>query len=67
MVQRPPRAAVRCDLRGYNHHSQRHFKETKAMTKHIAIYVRVSTNGQDTKSQEPDLKPGSKPTPTIPP
>ena len=25
------------------------------MTKHIAIYVRVSSNGQDTKSQEPDL------------
>jgi DNA invertase Pin-like site-specific DNA recombinase len=24
--------------------------------KHIAIYVRVSANGQDTKSQEPDLK-----------
>lgn len=26
------------------------------MTKHIAIYIRVSSNGQDTKSQEPDLK-----------
>ena len=25
------------------------------MTKHIAIYVRVSSSGQDTKSQEPDL------------
>lgn len=24
--------------------------------KHIAIYLRVSSNGQDTKSQEPDLK-----------
>ena len=24
--------------------------------KHVAIYVRVSGNGQDTKSQEPDLK-----------
>ena len=26
------------------------------MSKHIAIYLRVSTNKQDTKSQEPDLK-----------
>ena len=26
------------------------------MTKHIAIYVRVSSNPQDTKSQEPDLQ-----------
>ncbi len=26
------------------------------MTKHIAIYARVSTKAQDTKSQEPDLK-----------
>ncbi len=26
------------------------------MTKHIAIYVRVSTKKQDTRSQEPDLK-----------
>jgi DNA invertase Pin-like site-specific DNA recombinase len=26
------------------------------MAKHVAIYVRVSTNGQDTKSQEPDLQ-----------
>ena len=25
------------------------------MTKHIAIYIRVSGKGQDTKSQEPDL------------
>ena len=24
--------------------------------KHVAIYLRVSSNGQDTKSQEPDLK-----------
>lgn len=24
--------------------------------KHVAVYLRVSTNGQDTKSQEPDLK-----------
>lgn len=24
--------------------------------KHVAIYVRVSTNGQSTKSQEPDLR-----------
>lgn len=24
--------------------------------KHVAIYIRVSSNGQDTKSQEPDLK-----------
>ena len=24
--------------------------------KHVSIYLRVSTNGQDTKSQEPDLK-----------
>ena len=24
--------------------------------KHVAVYVRVSSNGQDTKSQEPDLK-----------
>lgn len=23
---------------------------------HAAVYVRVSTNGQDTKSEEPDLK-----------
>ena len=23
--------------------------------KHVAIYIRVSSNGQDTKSQEPDL------------
>jgi DNA invertase Pin-like site-specific DNA recombinase len=26
------------------------------MAKHVAIYVRVSSNGQDTKSQEPDLR-----------
>ncbi len=26
------------------------------MTKHTAIYIRVSSTGQDTKSQEPDLK-----------
>lgn len=26
------------------------------MAKHVAIYLRVSGNGQDTKSQEPDLK-----------
>lgn len=25
------------------------------MAKHVAVYVRVSSNGQDTKSQEPDL------------
>src|SRR4030095_12469676 len=24
--------------------------------KHVAVYARVSSNGQDTKSQEPDLK-----------
>ena len=26
------------------------------MRRHIAVYVRVSTNHQDTRSQEPDLK-----------
>ena len=26
------------------------------MSKHVAIYARVSTRNQDTKSQEPDLK-----------
>src|SRR5262245_49143099 len=26
------------------------------MTKHVALYLRVSSNGQDTRSQEPDLQ-----------
>src|SRR6516164_32424 len=30
--------------------------QRKTTMKHLAVYVRVSSNGQDTKSQEPDLR-----------
>ena len=50
---RPPRTAIRLGI-GAN-------RESGTMTKHIAIYVRVSSNLQDTKSQEPELERWAEP------
>lgn len=42
--------------RGCNQHEDEPTGKIEKMTKHVAIYVRVSSNPQDTKSQEPDLQ-----------